>query len=108
MTKLRLSNHNLMIESGRHKKVPKELRFCPFCPNTIENEMYFLLECPTYENMRIIVFHEITTNHPNFQFYSLKEKFEHIMVNLDKDVSLLIANSFKIRNLLLTNPKRRD
>ena len=32
VTKFRLSNHSLMNESGRHRKIPKELRFCQFCP----------------------------------------------------------------------------
>ena len=29
-TKLRLSNHELMIEKGRHLKIGKTRRFCPF------------------------------------------------------------------------------
>ena len=49
MTKFRLSNHKLMIEIGRHKNIPKELRFCPFCPNVVETEMHFILHCPVYD-----------------------------------------------------------
>ena len=37
-TKLRLSNHLLMIEKGRHQKINKNMRFCPFCINKIEDE----------------------------------------------------------------------
>ena len=32
LTKLRLSNHELMIEKGRHIKIDKSKRVCPFCP----------------------------------------------------------------------------
>ena len=32
ISKFRLSNHALIIEAGRHNRIPKELRFCPFCP----------------------------------------------------------------------------
>ena len=45
ITKFRLSNHRLMIEVGRHQNIPKEFRFCPFCPNKVETEAHFLLEC---------------------------------------------------------------
>ena len=38
LTKLRISDHNLMIEKGRHKGVHKDLRFCPFCQGTVEDE----------------------------------------------------------------------
>ena len=32
-TKFRLSNHSLMIETGRHQRIDKSLRHCPFCPS---------------------------------------------------------------------------
>ena len=35
MTKLRLSNHDLMIEKGRHQKIDKNFQFCPFCATHI-------------------------------------------------------------------------
>ena len=48
LTKFRLSNHTLMIEKGRHQNIDKNLRFRPFCPTRIEDEMHFLLECECY------------------------------------------------------------
>ena len=51
-SKFRLSDHNLEIEKGRHKGLVTELRFCPFCDNEVENEIYFLLVCPLYTKMR--------------------------------------------------------
>ena len=44
-TKLRLSNHNLMIEKGRHLNIENNLRLCPFCPNAIEDEIHFITKC---------------------------------------------------------------
>ena len=41
LTKLRLSNHLLMIEKGRHMGIDRDQRFCPFCPNIIEDEKHF-------------------------------------------------------------------
>ena len=52
MTKLRLSNHLLHIETGRHEKIEGKQRWCPFCPTSIEDEINFLVECPTYKEMR--------------------------------------------------------
>jgi len=48
VTKFRLSNHRLMIEVGRHNNTPKELRFCPFCSNVVENEKHFMFTCSSY------------------------------------------------------------
>ena len=48
LSKLRLSNHALMIEICRHNKIPKEIRFCPFCSTLVETEIHFLFQCSTY------------------------------------------------------------
>ena len=52
LTKFRLSNHKLMIESGRHQHIEKSQRFCHFCPGKLEDELHFLLECKTFEALR--------------------------------------------------------
>jgi hypothetical protein len=39
ITKLRISDQNLLIEKGRHLKIPREKRLCQVC-NQIE-ERYF-------------------------------------------------------------------
>ena len=76
IAKFRLSNHDLMIEIGRHRKIPKHFRFCPFCPDTTENELHFLLHCPMYENLRCRLLNSTNTTHlhnctPMEKFYSL-------------------------------------
>ena len=62
LTKFRLSNHNLMIETGRHKKLTKEMRVGPFCPNLVETESHFILNCSTYNTVRNQFFNSITEN----------------------------------------------
>ena len=52
MTKFRLSNHRLMIEKGRHDNIQIQNRKCPFCPTHIEDEIHFLIKCPTYSTVR--------------------------------------------------------
>ena len=43
----RCSDHTLMIETGRHKKIDLEERMCKMCTQKrVEDERHFLLECP--------------------------------------------------------------
>ena len=48
LNKLRLGNHRLQIETGKHTvpKTPENLRICPFCHlNEVEKELHFLFNC---------------------------------------------------------------
>ena len=54
LTKLRLSNHKLAIERGRHSrpfKKPAE-RICPICKIEMEDEYHFLNIRPAYQEKR--------------------------------------------------------
>ena len=54
LTKLRLSNHKLAIETGRYSrpfKKPAE-RICPVCKIEMEDEYHFLNICPAYQEKR--------------------------------------------------------
>ena len=54
-TNFRVSNHNLMIESGRygHTKIPKENRRCQVCNSDhIENERHLIFSCTCYNELR--------------------------------------------------------
>ena len=54
LTKLRLSNHKLAIETGRYVrpyKKPGE-RICPICKKDEEDEIHFLTLCPEYQEKR--------------------------------------------------------
>ena len=62
LTKFRMSNSVLMIEKGRHQNIDKNLRFCPFCIDKVEDEKHFLLECPTYKLIISDVYHEVKKN----------------------------------------------
>ena len=55
ITKFRLSCHTLNIETLRYcrPKVSRDRRFCPFCPESVESEEHFLLECKKYDSLRI-------------------------------------------------------
>ena len=52
LSKLRVSDHKLNIEVGRHTKLSLSERICTFCNVDIEDEKHFLLKCTVYENLR--------------------------------------------------------
>ena len=77
MTKLRLSNHSLNIEIGRHSRIPKDLRVCPVCPSEVECEKYFLFQCTLYKNTRDKFIPNgliDKNNHDNSYFNLMKQK----------------------------------
>ena len=56
-TRLKISAHNLEIEYGRYKNIPREQRKCRWCDlasNTshLENEHHVFFECDLYANIR--------------------------------------------------------
>ena len=74
MTKLRLSNHLLHIETDRHEKIERNQRFCPFCPTYIEDEIHFLVKCPTYKELRDkLVINTIHSNNRDIFLAILKQ-----------------------------------
>ena len=56
-TKFRISAHDLEIETGRYKNVPRNERFCHWCrtcmdKNVVEDENHVLFTCNLYANIR--------------------------------------------------------
>ena len=109
LTKLRLSNHTLNIERGRYTVpiTPKEQRFCPFCPDKVEDEIHFLLSCPVYRLPRHEMINAMTLSKTSFRTDSLNEQFIELMKNENAFiVSKTTQNLFEIRQFLLSNPRR--
>ena len=76
VSKFRLSNHSLLIETGRFKKIQKELRYCPFCTRTVESEIHFLIHCPTYQAFRLPIMQQAEHKIPGITIYTDKQKFQ--------------------------------
>ena len=82
--KLRCSDHELEIEKGRHKKIPREMRLCKSCTmGKIETEDHFLTECNLYDDIR-----EITIGNNNldnlFEVDTVELLGKFILLALDK------------------------
>ena len=52
LVKLRISNLKLNIETNRYDKISRCDRICPVCGLNIEDEIYFLFDCPKYLSIR--------------------------------------------------------
>ena len=87
MSKFRVSNHNLRIESGRAENLTRERRICQMCHlNQVETELHFCLICPLYNDLRIKFLTPFFWEFPSiFKFSSLfKSKNPNTLINLSK------------------------
>ena len=109
LTKLRLSNHKLMIEKGRHSNVNRDSRFCPFCPDKIENEKHFLLECETLKLLRSDLYDVVKLKIPFICNQSYDLRFLNLMgETMTNPVATFTFKAMEIREFLLAKHKRND
>ena len=101
LTKFRLSNHRLMIEVGRYKNIPKEMRFCPFCPNKVETETHFLFCCLAYNPIRDKMLRSINILNPNFKYYPETHKLKYVLSDMVYPIINYIVKSWELRNFLM-------
>ena len=111
LTKLRISAHNLAIETGRYSNIDIEKRLCFHC-NDIESECHLIFECSLYNNERKL-FVDSLSNFTNIPFASNKDTFCTLMTCLDGDLEvsqlfcLFLNNCFEKRRLFQHQPKRK-
>ena len=60
LAKLRISNHQLEIETGRCKKKVINQRLCNVCNENgcVEDEFHFLMTCKAYQNRKKRIFYK--------------------------------------------------
>ena len=69
LTKSRLSEHSLAIETGRYKtsRLPKEERFCQLCKeDKVQTELHFLTERTKLQPVPTTYFPKYKYKHPEF------------------------------------------
>ena len=96
ISKLRLSSHPLLVETGRYTGVPREQRKCTLCElNDIEDEYHFVLRCSKYQTLRdVYIPRYYSRNSSMFKFIKL--------LNCDKvktlnNLAVYIIKAFKLR-----------
>ena len=81
LAKLRISAHNLQIETGRfsENKTPRGERFCPYCKTSdifkVEDEVHFLVTCPLFNKERQFFF---TKNPQIISKYFRVERIQYV------------------------------
>ena len=96
IAKIRLSSHELKIETGRHNKTERKNRICDLCSlNDIEDEFHFTLICPIYKDLRLKYIPRFYINKPSmYKFIELlKSSNKRILSNL----SLFFRKAFLMR-----------
>ena len=105
LTKFRISDHNLMIEAARYKKIEAEFRFCPFCPKLVESEIHFLLVCNTFKQLREKFLYKMNPSHPFLQYFSNENKFLFLL-SKHMESAPFIQQMFELWTFLLAKHKR--
>ena len=114
LSKLRLSAHNLRIETGRFcgsNNIPRAERICEYCKtlgiHVLEDEAHFLIECPLFSSEREPILNKIKEKFPSTRLLKKNNFFIFLMSQEDLDSLIEIANfcrkSFEIRDKFQQN-----
>ena len=109
ITTIRISSHNLRIQTGRfgRERIERNERFCQMCESReVEDEFHFIIKCNTFDALRRKYIRRYYRERPSmFKFIELlKSRNKVILVNLAKFISEANAE----RNiLLLTIPRNQ-
>ena len=73
-----ISEHNLLIEKGRHLNIPREQRLCSHC-KYIDDEKHFLLHCTINSELRSSFLNILNNENQIFNNLSESEKLSYIL-----------------------------
>ena len=113
VTKIRLSNHELMIEKGRHQGLEFGLRNCPLCLENskylLEDELHLLLVCNTFSHLREILFGASKQCVQRFEHLNNAEKLNHLLSNENLMIHTgeFLIKALGVRNVLMNKHKNR-
>jgi hypothetical protein len=106
LIKFRISDHKLMIEEGRHKRIPRENRWCKYCTTEIEDEQHMLIDCKLY-GKRSQWFNKIGEKYPNFTTLTSHQKFVFLMSQgddeLTKELATKLTEWLELRAMIFSN-----
>ena len=91
VSKLRLSDHRLEMETGRYHRPKKNVndRLCSVC-NEVESEMHCPMTCKINKEDREKFFNVAIPRKPSFEFMDDKQRFVSLTQTNDKLLSFLI------------------
>ena len=93
LSRFRLSNHDLLIEKGRHTrpKLERNDRKCFICKDEIEDECHFVIKCPLYTKERQNLFNCCRDDSKHFDSQTSEEKFKFIFLNENPQIFINLA-----------------
>ena len=99
LAKFITSNHNLEIETGRHRDKLLSERLCKFCEKmgdiVIEDEFHFLLTCEMYSELRKTLLPCIAQRRVNFDLFI--ELMSTTDVHIVRQLAVLVYKGFVLR-----------
>ena len=108
ITKIRLSNHRLMIEKGRHENLQRDDRVCPFCTQrVVEDESHFIFDCPTYIHLRAQLYAEIEEKFPSFNLLPTADKLKIVLSSIEvvNFTGMFLEKAISLREFLMCKPR---
>ena len=109
LTKFRLSNHTLMIEKMRQLKPKPEVheRLCPFCPEHVEDEQHFLINCRTFNIHRAALLNHTNNIIVGFEYLNDKQKLIKLASDpkILKETAKYLRKTLELREFLLKSHK---
>ena len=83
LSKMRISNHRLAIETGRFSKTPRNERLCIFCKANniyeIEDEQHVLLRCSKFNDLRNDLSDNVRNTCPRIDSLNDENKFLYLL-----------------------------
>ena len=93
MAQFRLGILPIKVETGRFRNIQHQDRICDICPNQVEDEIHFLLNCKQYDNDRNKLFNAAIIRNPQFSGLSDDGKLFFLLNDLWKESSNFLANA---------------
>ena len=92
LVKLRVSDHQLMIEKGRRHRLPlaRHERLCEEC-GVLGDEIHFLTVCLKFNNQRKILYQIVNNAVPNFENIDSLAKFIFLLSQEDVVITRALA-----------------
>ena len=104
LSKIRISNHRLAIETGRFSKTPRNERICLHCKtdkvSEIDDEQHLLLRSSRFIEIRIALFDHVRKS---YRIYTLNDENKFIYLlnssgSTIKEVANFLHSAYKARS----------
>ena len=94
------------IETGRYDNISRWNRICPVCGLSVEDEIYFLFDCPKYSSIRDDFVNKIENRIPNYKHIPISTLIIQLMNSsdyyLNKQLVQYVSSCLEMRDNILS------